>query len=404
MHPILARGRLGIYLIAWIPIAGLLAVLLGLGGHRGWLETFALALPLALVDAFLCLGSWSLCRTLPLSRTGVGRIAAALGVAAVVSSGVWTALGRGWSVILKRLLRDPEVVVRFDRDLPILLGVGVLLFLLAAAVHYLLIAFEASRAAETRALELQVLARDARLESLQSQINPHFLFNSLNAISALTGSEPSSARRMCLLLAAFLRRSLSLGARREIRLDEEISLVDDFLAIEQVRFGPRLRIDRRIAEDTTGLTLPPLALQPLIENAVNHGIATLIEGGTVRVESRTVGGRLILTVENPYDPDAKRTGGAGLGIANLRARLAGTYGSEARLAVERNRGSFCVTLTLPSTGWMGHAGDAGSDIDPSLGDSALREDGPGAPEGETSGFGANGRSWTGPRKDDSHGA
>lgn len=348
MHPILSRGRLLIYLAAWIPIGGLLAVLVGLVNRRAWYEALALALPLALLYAFMCLGSWSLCRALPLGRTGVGRIAVGHGFAAAVSSALWTAIGRGWAVVLGWLLDDAQTAPRYDIDIPIFFGAGMLLFALASAVHYLLIAFEASRAAETRALELQVLARDAQLETLQAQVNPHFLFNSLNAISSLTGSDPPAARRMCLLLAAFLRRSLSLGARRQIHLEEEMSLVDDFLAIETVRFGPRLRVDRTVEPGAERFLLPPLVLQPLIENAVNHGIATRIEGGTVSIAARIDAGLLVVKVENPFDPDSRTTRGQGLGIANVRARLAAIHGSTARLAVASTGGTFRVDLSLPA--------------------------------------------------------
>jgi LytS/YehU family sensor histidine kinase len=250
--------------------------------------------------------------------------------------------------VLGRLTNDPFTGARFDHDIPIFFVAGILLFTLAAAVHYLLIAFEASRAAERRALELQVLARDAQLEALQAQVNPHFLFNSLNAISSLTTSEPAAARRMCLLLASFLRRSLALGPRRVIHLQEEMSLVDDFLAIETVRFGSRLRVERYLQPGTEECLLPPLVLQPLIENAVNHGIATLLDGGTVVIRARIEGGRLILAVENPFDPESRSPRGQGLGIKNVRARLAAIHGSAAHVAVTSSGARFHVDVSLPA--------------------------------------------------------
>ena len=125
----------------------------------------------------------------------------------------------------------------------LLLGFGLLLYLLSLAVSYLLAAFELSREAERRALRGQVLAREAELRLLRAQIDPHFLFNSLHSISALTGSDPAAARRMCLLLADFLRESLVLGAQDRITLDRELGLVERFLAVERVRFGDRLAGD-----------------------------------------------------------------------------------------------------------------------------------------------------------------
>ena len=169
-----------------------------------------------------------------------------------------------------------------------------LLFLLSLAVHYVLLAFEAAREAERRQLELEILAREAELRALRAQIDPHFLYNSLNSISALTGSDAPGARRMCLLLADFLRNTLEVSARQRIPLAEELALAERYLSIEQVRFGSRLRIERRVDETAPACLVPPLLLQPLVENAVTHGIARLLEGGVIRLDvvaARTAGWR-----------------------------------------------------------------------------------------------------------------
>ena len=128
-------------------------------------------------------------------------------------------------------------------DLVPLFLAGVPLYLLSVMAHYMILAFEASRAAERQAFESQVTAREAELRALRAQINPHFLFNSLNSISALAAPDPEAARRMCQLLGDFLRQSLSLGGRERVTLAEELALADRYLAIEQVRFGDRLGVE-----------------------------------------------------------------------------------------------------------------------------------------------------------------
>ena len=148
-----------------------------------------------------------------------------------------------------RQLSTPLIPALGARDLLVeqrglLFVVGVLLFWLVAVLLYLLIAFQASRDAETRALELTLLAREAELRALRAQIDPHFLFNSLNSISALTASDAAAARRMCLLLADFLRATLRLGSNSRITLSDEFDLAERFLAIERVRLGPRLVVAR----------------------------------------------------------------------------------------------------------------------------------------------------------------
>ena len=132
------------------------------------------------------------------------------------------------------------------------------------------------------------------------------------------------------------------------RQAQELTLIDQFLAIEQVRFGERLHIERDIDEGATRWMIPPLLLQPLVENAVTHGIADLIEGGTIRLSARPIETHLAVVVENPRDPTAKRKkSGAGMGLMNVQRRLEMAYGRDASLRVEAERERFRVELLLP---------------------------------------------------------
>src|SRR5205823_2259667 len=197
----------------------------------------------------------------------------------------------------------------------------VLLFLVALAAHYAIIGVEAARDADRQRLGLQVLTRDAELRALRAQVDPHFLYNSLNSISALTSRDPAGARQMCLLLADFLRNTLDVSARARIPLRDELALADRFLTIEQVRFGPRLQIERHIDETAAECRVPPLILQPLVENAVTHGIAGLLEGGVIRLDVTRRDGRLAIALENPRDAAAAPSPRHGLGLENVRQRL-----------------------------------------------------------------------------------
>src|SRR6185436_11160101 len=254
MHPILADWRrLATYILAWELLGALLSALLVLGGGFSWVEALALAVPLAALYAFVCLGAYWVCRTAPLGLSGLPRLAGTQIVAATISSSLWLAASQ-------------------RRAAPVLFAMGLLLFLLSTALHYLLVALEDSRRAETEALRFQILSRETELRALRAQIHPHFLFNSLNSINALIGSRPEEARKMCVLLGEFLRRSLALGARDRVPLSEELALAADLLAIEKVRFGARLHFAPRVEEATLTCLVPPLLLQPLVENAVTHGI------------------------------------------------------------------------------------------------------------------------------------
>jgi hypothetical protein len=349
MHPILARKRnLALYLVSWAPIAGLLTALLVYSGHMSWIPALALAAPLTLVYAFLCLAGWYLSRSFPIQHTSFSRLIILYALAALLSSAVWVLLGKGWTSLIGSLPALEELDRRYAEQVPMLLGVGSLLFILTIAAHYLMSGFEASREAERRALELKIFAREAELKALKAQIDPHFLFNSLNSISALTAMDPAKARKMTLLLAEFLRKSLSLGARSLIPLEEEIDLVSSYLAVEQVRLGPRLTVEKNIEAGCARSRIPPLLLQPLVENAVRHGIAGLLEGGVIRIESQRKGDRLKVTIVNPVDSDAPPQSGRGIGLENVRNRLAMLYDSEARVDVQRDSRSFRVELSLPT--------------------------------------------------------
>src|SRR5262245_14075310 len=149
MHPIISsRARLRLYLTAWLPVGTLLAVLVHLQAQVAWAASFGLAVPLALFYALLCLGSWWLCRGQPLEASGIWRLLSVHTLAAGVTCGIWLLAGGLWARILTRQLDDPSIRLGYRTGRPLLLAAGVLLYLLVAALHYLLIAFERSREAE----------------------------------------------------------------------------------------------------------------------------------------------------------------------------------------------------------------------------------------------------------------
>jgi hypothetical protein len=348
VHPILAgSGRLALYLGVWVFVGGLLAALLVGRVTTTWTGAALVAVPLAAGYAFVCLSAWYVARGLPLRSTTRVRIVATALTASTVSSAGWLALARLWMAGLRSRgwLAAPLPDARgFDA---LMLGLGILLYLFSLAVSYLLITFEETRDAEQRALTGQVLAREAELRSLRAQIDPHFLFNSLHSISALTSADAAGARRMCLLLAEFLRASLALEGVEHIPLSRELALVDRFLAVERIRFGDRLRAE--IAMESGGeCRVPPLLLQPLVENAITHGVAHVLDGGTVTIRAVRSDRVLSIVVENPCDPDRPRGTGTGVGLANVRARLHALHGAEATLHATEHNGLWRVALTLPA--------------------------------------------------------
>ncbi len=361
MHPLLAHRRtLGLYLTAWIPIAGLLAGLLVYSGHLSWVESLLVAVPMSAIYAFLCLSAWYLCRGFPVDKTGVPRLFGIFAIAAMVSSSLWLLIGRLLVLFVGAITGLTAVNDTYTTHVPLLLVVGILLYFLAVAVHYLMSIFESSRRAEKEALELQILAREAELRALKAQIDPHFLFNSLNSISALTAIDPGASRSMCQLLADFLRKSLDLGARDLISLDEELTLASSYLAIEQVRLGPRLAVRQEIGPSSRNCKVPPLLLQPLVENAVRHGIARLLEGGEISLATARRSGLLEIRVKNPCDPDAPAKMREGIGLTNVRRRIRTLYAADAGLDLRRTDDWFEAVVTIPVTESHGSPQPVGS--------------------------------------------
>lgn len=348
MHPILAdRRRVGAYVASWALLGTLLSALLVLAAPFGWIEAFVFAVPLGVLFGFLGLAAFWVCLASPI-QSGVLRPIVTQLPAAVISGSLWLASSRGWAYVLDHGGLFPGSLDRQATAAPLLLGLGVALYLLASALHYMLVAFEASREAERRALQFEIGSREAELRALRAQIHPHFLFNSLNSISALISGRPTEARRLCVALGDFLRRSLTVGSRDSISLAEELDLAEQLLSIEKVRFGDRLDHQVSADEAARACAVPPLLLQPLVENAVTHGIAQLLEGGTISIRAERRGEALTIAVENPRDPDSPGRRGAGIGLQNVQRRLVALHGDRATLRLVPQSGLFRVELRLPA--------------------------------------------------------
>lgn len=347
MHPLVAGKRGLFYALAWLPVAGMLALFFrqAAGGMR-WLEAFALAIPLSGLYAIICLSSWYLCRMAPLAKAGPGRIAAPPLLASLIAAAVWINAGRLLSSALSTTQAFTGLEDRFQRHETSLWIGGVLLFLLSTSLCYLLAEVEAAREAREREMQSAVMAREAELKALRDQISPHFLFNSLNSISALVGIDKQRAREMCALLADFLRTSLAIADRRFIPLEEELALTRKYLAIEQVRFAERLRFEEHIEPAALDALIPPLILQPLVENAVKHGIGQCLEGGIIRLEARNGANDILLALTNTFEPDAAKRPGARLGISNVRRRLETLYGGGARLTTTAGPSQYRAEIQL----------------------------------------------------------
>ncbi|MES2352385.1 MAG: histidine kinase [Pseudomonadota bacterium] len=198
--------------------------------------------------------------------------------------------------------------------------------------------------------QAQSAARDAELRALRLQVNPHFLFNSLNAISALVSAQSNrEANRMLACVADFLRATLAHDGRHEHALADELALLDAYLAIEKARLGERLRLTMKAGPDLLDSVVPYLVLQPLVENAIRHGIAALAAPGRLDILVERAGARLLIGVQNDGQQPARE--GSGIGLANVRERLRHLYGADQEVdAGWRADGRFHVRISMPLRG------------------------------------------------------
>lgn len=217
--------------------------------------------------------------------------------------------------------------------------------ILLAAAH----AYEYFKRARDQELELQQALATSELQALKSQLHPHFLFNTLQGISALIDTEKERAKTMVLKVSNLLRTALQCASSDVISLDEELKFVDDYLSVEKMRLEDRLEVRWQIDPAARHLLVPRLIMQPLVENAIFHGVACCRGGGWIEISSRRAGGMLEIAIRNSVG--GKRQAGMGLGLQNVRARLKHLYEDEATLCFDQGSDGVAIaTLVLPAIG------------------------------------------------------
>jgi LytS/YehU family sensor histidine kinase len=234
-------------------------------------------------------------------------------------------------------------------------------WLVVAGLAYLYFAFrrQAAEAAakvhqnELQRIELDRQMSEARLHLLRSQVEPHFLFNTLANVQQLYRTDPGRGRKMLASFVAYLRTALPQMRHDETTLRHEIELARTYLDVLQVRMGERLKVTCDVPDELAGLAFPPLALSTLTENAIKHGLNPLPEGGAIEISARIEGRQLKVGVADT-GAGLRASGGTGAGIANLRARLAALYGDAANLVLEANaprgiRATIAVPVKVPRT-------------------------------------------------------
>jgi two-component system, LytTR family, sensor kinase len=330
------------YVLAWLAAALFWALASAASASRSPLETFPFGLLAMGSAAVMGVAVWRLTNRVAWDWRAPSFYVAhatALVIFSVVYSTFWfwpeLAMGR-FKVAADSLRSSPIIIWN--------LLMGSWLYLVVAGLSYAIRAHRRIRTQEAAAAEARLLAQQAQLVALRAQINPHFLFNALHSVGALVTCDPVRADKALECLGDLLR--YALGTEDEVFFSQEWKFTQDYLAFEELRLGDRLRVDAAADDGALAIMVPPLILQPLVENAVRHGIADRPEGGRIELRARVEGPRLVLSVV-----DDGCGGGAeareGVGLTSVRRRLAALYGGRATFNIDRMARGFSITIGLP---------------------------------------------------------
>jgi two-component system, LytTR family, sensor kinase len=347
-HPVLSdRRRLLIWGLAWLLLtAGQL--LLYYYAYGGYTDIF---IPDGIISMLLysglALSMWYPFRYFNTATTGLTAVLANIAAGGIFFVSVWILLTR---VLVPLFIpKTYNFAGYWDVTFPYRVGTGVFIFLLIILTYYLFTSLFNLAEKKTKEAKLESLVKETELKMLRSQINPHFLFNSLNSISSLTITNPEKAREMVIKLSDFMRYSLSRKDEKPVTFRSELDNLRLYLDIEKVRFGDRLSIEEFIDGNCLEVNLPVMLLQPLYENAVKHGVYESTEKVSISTRAVIEEGFLTIAISNNYDSAPASLKGTGTGLLNVSRRLELFYGSKGFLQTSKEDGIFTVRLFIPVT-------------------------------------------------------
>ena len=258
-----------------------------------------------------------------------------------------------WLLVIRSMLwyifkNDQHYTVTLQQSSTVRFGFAFLMIGCMSTISLLWYTQKDQQRTDTQQKEIQQLAKDAELFKLRQQLQPHFLFNSLNSISALTATQPEKARHMIQQLSDFLRGTLKKDDQHKSSLKEELQYLELYLDIEKVRFGHRLNTEISVEENIQQMELPSLILQPVVENAIKFGLYDTIGEVTISITAKKVDETLVVTVQNPFDAEtAQPLQGKGFGLASIKRRLFLLFARQDLLQTKTEDNYFITTIIIP---------------------------------------------------------
>ena len=334
---------LGIYVFIWLLIMASYVVLVTYVGDNSWYGAVADSITSNLSLAVLGLFVWYSARYIDFEENSLFRFLAAHLVSGIILSVLWVLLV--YTVLWYLPLGSYRTF--WLNTLPFRFLFGSLIYYLLIAFYYTIIYYTNFQEKLTKENELNNLVTRAEIKSLKFQINPHFIFNSLNSISALTSIDPERAKSMILKLADFLRYTLSNNDTQQNKLSEEIKNIKLYLEIEKIRFEDKFEYCEELENGCCDVNVPNMILQPLFENAIKHAVYETLDTVTLSLKCERKENYLNITLENNYDSGVKSKRGAGVGIDNIKKRLELIYGLKDLLKISKDKNIFRVNMHIP---------------------------------------------------------
>jgi len=345
-HPITgSRRSLLIYSLVWLMVSATMGVLYFYMLHFPLSVVITDALASSFLFGFTGLLAWYPTRYIPFQKQSPFYSITAHVVAGIVVMGSWVLLTVG---LLNAIFTNQAEYIEFlNQTIAWRAMLGGLIYLVLVLIYYLVSNSQKLQERTQQEERLKGMVRDAELNLLKSQINPHFLFNSLNSISSLTMTNPDEAREMIIRLSDFLRYSLKHRENEYVPLEEELGRMKDYLAIEKIRFGEKLLYDFDISEECEKLPVPTMIFQPLFENAIRHSVYESVDPVTIKFSCATDEGHMKAVISNDYDPSVPSRKGTGVGLQNVRQRISLAYQEKGVVQWSGSEGVFTVTILFP---------------------------------------------------------
>lgn len=341
-------GLLPFYAGAWVLFAAVHFLILTTQTNLDFNLALSEAIVFNVLPAILGIGLWFLIKFADFEKySRLELLMRHLGMGAIILF-IWV----GSATLLMGLITSHNTLYLdwLSETLAFRIIAGILLYVIMVSVFYLLINNQNLAERKIHEETLKNLLHTSELNALRAQIKPHFLFNALNSISSLTITNPQKAQEMVINLSDFMRYSLSFTGEGFSSLKQELNHVKLYLEIEKVRFGDRLKVEEKIDKAAYEWPLPLMILQPLVENAVKHGIDNIDENPLISLKAVILGDRLRLSISNSYDPAGRLRNGTGTGLQNVMKRFSMIYGIPNLVEVEKNEQLFSVNLSIPKNG------------------------------------------------------